>query len=235
MLIYCPGKKHYYTWHPPHSVVYGYYLTYALMLSSTVTLYLAGQCCRLHFSTVFGAACGGHSESGTFTTAGPFLWIHLTGRTLSPPPQETLQDPNGPASHLQNRKVLMHFYLFTALCVCLFQGKVEPNHGGQGDSWQVVGSGVTGGGASQLLSCKWLLVPPSMQIYIYFCKPDKRRYKKKRQKVISSMKLLIIFTFQILHPSAWLYSEHVFQLFIFDSNTYLSLCHLLLCSLIIHI
>lgn len=79
-------------------------------------VYLAGQGCRLHFSTVLGGVSAGHSESGTFTTSALCFWTHLTGRILSPPPQEALQGPNVPASHLQNSELFMGSHLCWAAC-----------------------------------------------------------------------------------------------------------------------
>lgn len=96
---------YFYTWNASYSVVNG-----------TVIVYLAGQGCWLHFSTVLGAVSGGHSESGTFTTSALCFWTHLTGRILSPPPQEALQGPNVPASHLQNSELFMGSHLCWAAC-----------------------------------------------------------------------------------------------------------------------
>lgn len=75
------------------------------LLCGSVRLYLAGQWCELHLSTASGAALDGQWESGTLSSLLPCSRTHLTGRTFSPPPQEALQGPNGPASHLGQESV----------------------------------------------------------------------------------------------------------------------------------
>lgn len=77
------------------------------LLCGSARLYLAGQWCGLHLSTASGAAPDGQWECGTLSSLSPCSRTHLTGRTFSPPPQEALQGPNGPASHLGQESKFM--------------------------------------------------------------------------------------------------------------------------------
>lgn len=62
--------------------------------------YLTGQGTVLQVLMASGTQFWGHSEAGRSTLSSPFIWTHLTGRTISPVPQEALQGPNTPVSHL---------------------------------------------------------------------------------------------------------------------------------------
>lgn len=77
-------------------------------------------------------------------------------------------------------------YLCIPICAVLHvyvylreRTEYEPDLGGQGESWQVVGRGMAGGGVSQLYSSKPLLLSSSMQTYACFCTPIKKWEKKE--------------------------------------------------------
>lgn len=80
--------------------------------------------------------------------------------------------------------------MYTRLCWAQSTGKeheYEPNLGGQGESWQVVWSGMVGGGVSQLRSSKWLLVASSTQTYMCCCTPVNNKIHVWEAKWICSV------------------------------------------------